>query len=369
MGVGLVAKCEGKRAAACPALAWRDETMRLFRVSCFSGKAGRRLQRYPQVGPSRQAGHRHSQHVGAGHYRHWHPAHYLAQHVPNHAAGRAGPGGGEGYGQLVGSGVGVRGEAEGGLGAGGGQHGVGAGRFEAQVVVLNITARLALGEADNVGPGREQAGREGEAQVGEGPVVAQSDGRIGGAGRKNARGGGGDVGAVYLHEEGSLVTSGQRHVHRRHGAGRGGRGQRKVHLPLGRGGLGGAHHVVGLHVVPVSSPATLPNGVLHVLRKLSRIVHKLSPVGVGVGVAHPVVVAGVSARQHVGNGEIAGRVSFHPKLVVLGPELKIGGAGGGHLRHGYMWKPKSTKANVNPNVGMPLANASRTANVKDTITS
>nr|GFC66877.1 hypothetical protein [Tanacetum cinerariifolium] len=36
---------------------------------------------------------------------------------------------------------------------------------------------------------------------------------------------------------------------------------------------------------------------------------------------------------------------------------------------GYMWKPKSTKANVNPNVIMPLANASRTVNVKDTMTS
>nr|GFA95870.1 hypothetical protein [Tanacetum cinerariifolium] len=36
---------------------------------------------------------------------------------------------------------------------------------------------------------------------------------------------------------------------------------------------------------------------------------------------------------------------------------------------GYMWKPKSKQANFNPNVSMPLANASRTANVKDTMTS
>nr|GFA16023.1 integrase, catalytic region, zinc finger, CCHC-type, peptidase aspartic, catalytic [Tanacetum cinerariifolium] len=36
---------------------------------------------------------------------------------------------------------------------------------------------------------------------------------------------------------------------------------------------------------------------------------------------------------------------------------------------GYMWKPKSKPANVNPNVGMPLGTASRTANVKDTMTS
>nr|GFA35375.1 hypothetical protein [Tanacetum cinerariifolium] len=36
---------------------------------------------------------------------------------------------------------------------------------------------------------------------------------------------------------------------------------------------------------------------------------------------------------------------------------------------GYMWKPKSPKGNVNPNVSMPLGNASRTANVKDTMTS
>nr|GFC43825.1 hypothetical protein [Tanacetum cinerariifolium] len=36
---------------------------------------------------------------------------------------------------------------------------------------------------------------------------------------------------------------------------------------------------------------------------------------------------------------------------------------------GYMWKPKSTKENFNPNVSMPLGNASRTANVKDTMTS
>nr|GFD02411.1 hypothetical protein [Tanacetum cinerariifolium] len=35
----------------------------------------------------------------------------------------------------------------------------------------------------------------------------------------------------------------------------------------------------------------------------------------------------------------------------------------------YMWKSKSTKENVNPNVSMPLANATRTANVKDTMTS
>nr|GEX65177.1 hypothetical protein [Tanacetum cinerariifolium] len=36
---------------------------------------------------------------------------------------------------------------------------------------------------------------------------------------------------------------------------------------------------------------------------------------------------------------------------------------------GYMWKPKSPKGNVNPNVNMPLGNASRAANVKDTMTS
>nr|GEZ92066.1 hypothetical protein [Tanacetum cinerariifolium] len=36
---------------------------------------------------------------------------------------------------------------------------------------------------------------------------------------------------------------------------------------------------------------------------------------------------------------------------------------------GYVWKPKSTKENVNLNVSMPLGNASRTANVKDTMTS
>nr|GFA68803.1 integrase, catalytic region, zinc finger, CCHC-type, peptidase aspartic, catalytic [Tanacetum cinerariifolium] len=41
---------------------------------------------------------------------------------------------------------------------------------------------------------------------------------------------------------------------------------------------------------------------------------------------------------------------------------------GNDLLTGYMWKPKSTKENVNPNVSMPLANASRT-NVKDTMTS
>nr|GFC94037.1 hypothetical protein [Tanacetum cinerariifolium] len=34
-----------------------------------------------------------------------------------------------------------------------------------------------------------------------------------------------------------------------------------------------------------------------------------------------------------------------------------------------MWKPKSKQANVNPNVSMPLVTASRTANVKDTMTS
>nr|GEY49166.1 hypothetical protein [Tanacetum cinerariifolium] len=36
---------------------------------------------------------------------------------------------------------------------------------------------------------------------------------------------------------------------------------------------------------------------------------------------------------------------------------------------GYMWKPKSTKENVNPNICKPLGNESRTANVKDTMTS
>nr|GFC81424.1 hypothetical protein [Tanacetum cinerariifolium] len=35
----------------------------------------------------------------------------------------------------------------------------------------------------------------------------------------------------------------------------------------------------------------------------------------------------------------------------------------------YIWKPKSETKNVNPNVNMPLGNASRTANVKDTMTS
>nr|GFB19302.1 integrase, catalytic region, zinc finger, CCHC-type, peptidase aspartic, catalytic [Tanacetum cinerariifolium] len=36
---------------------------------------------------------------------------------------------------------------------------------------------------------------------------------------------------------------------------------------------------------------------------------------------------------------------------------------------GYIWKPKSEKENVNPNVIMPLGNASRTANVMNTMTS
>nr|GEV25964.1 DNA/RNA polymerases superfamily protein [Tanacetum cinerariifolium] len=35
----------------------------------------------------------------------------------------------------------------------------------------------------------------------------------------------------------------------------------------------------------------------------------------------------------------------------------------------YKWKPKSGKENVNPNISMPLRNASRTANVMDTMTS
>nr|GFC50156.1 integrase, catalytic region, zinc finger, CCHC-type, peptidase aspartic, catalytic [Tanacetum cinerariifolium] len=36
---------------------------------------------------------------------------------------------------------------------------------------------------------------------------------------------------------------------------------------------------------------------------------------------------------------------------------------------GYKWKPNSGKENVNPNVSIPLGNASRTANVMDTLTS
>nr|GFC79776.1 hypothetical protein [Tanacetum cinerariifolium] len=36
---------------------------------------------------------------------------------------------------------------------------------------------------------------------------------------------------------------------------------------------------------------------------------------------------------------------------------------------GYKWKPKSGKENVNPNVSIPLGNASRIANVMDTMTS
>nr|GEZ47375.1 retrovirus-related Pol polyprotein from transposon TNT 1-94 [Tanacetum cinerariifolium] len=36
--------------------------------------------------------------------------------------------------------------------------------------------------------------------------------------------------------------------------------------------------------------------------------------------------------------------------------------------NGYKWQPKSGKENVNPNVSMPLGNASRTANVMDTMT-
>nr|GFA37831.1 hypothetical protein [Tanacetum cinerariifolium] len=36
---------------------------------------------------------------------------------------------------------------------------------------------------------------------------------------------------------------------------------------------------------------------------------------------------------------------------------------------GYKWKPKSGKEIVNPNVSMPLGNATRTANVMDTMTS
>nr|GFD24708.1 hypothetical protein [Tanacetum cinerariifolium] len=36
---------------------------------------------------------------------------------------------------------------------------------------------------------------------------------------------------------------------------------------------------------------------------------------------------------------------------------------------GYIWKPKFRTKNVNPNVIMPLGNASRTANILDTMTS
>nr|GFA56029.1 hypothetical protein [Tanacetum cinerariifolium] len=36
---------------------------------------------------------------------------------------------------------------------------------------------------------------------------------------------------------------------------------------------------------------------------------------------------------------------------------------------GYNWKPKSGKQNVNSNVSIPLGNASRSANVMDTMTS
>nr|GFC59850.1 hypothetical protein [Tanacetum cinerariifolium] len=36
---------------------------------------------------------------------------------------------------------------------------------------------------------------------------------------------------------------------------------------------------------------------------------------------------------------------------------------------GYTWKPKSGKENVNPNISMPLGNASRTANVMNPMTS
>nr|GEZ57888.1 hypothetical protein [Tanacetum cinerariifolium] len=36
---------------------------------------------------------------------------------------------------------------------------------------------------------------------------------------------------------------------------------------------------------------------------------------------------------------------------------------------GYIWKPKSGKEHVNPNASIPLGNVSRTANVKDTMTS
>ncbi|GKE39526.1 retrovirus-related pol polyprotein from transposon TNT 1-94 [Tanacetum coccineum] len=36
--------------------------------------------------------------------------------------------------------------------------------------------------------------------------------------------------------------------------------------------------------------------------------------------------------------------------------------------HGYNWKPKSQKGNVNPNVSMPLGNASRTANILEPMT-
>ncbi|GJV84965.1 hypothetical protein Tco_1524863 [Tanacetum coccineum] len=35
---------------------------------------------------------------------------------------------------------------------------------------------------------------------------------------------------------------------------------------------------------------------------------------------------------------------------------------------GYKWKPKSQKGNVNPNVSMPLGNASRTANILEPMT-
>nr|GFD13038.1 hypothetical protein [Tanacetum cinerariifolium] len=59
-----------------------------------------------------------------------------------------------------------------------------------------------------------------------------------------------------------------------------------------------------------------------------------------------------------------------PTTSVSRPQLKSSPHGDRVLRSNrYMWKPKSQKENVNPNVSMPLGNTSRNANVKDTMTS
>nr|GFB13102.1 hypothetical protein [Tanacetum cinerariifolium] len=56
-----------------------------------------------------------------------------------------------------------------------------------------------------------------------------------------------------------------------------------------------------------------------------------------------------------------------PSTSVSRPQLKSNPHGDRVLHSNrYTWKPKSGTGNVNPNVSMPLGNATRTANIKDT---
>ena len=63
----------------------------------------------------------------------------------------------------------------------------------------------------------------------------------------------------------------------------------EFYFPIGSGCLNSI--IVRLHKIPIGGPVALPNSIGYIVGKICSIIHELSPIGIGIGIAGPVVAA------------------------------------------------------------------------------